>query len=170
MTHYQYIFDYLLYFQRYALDKLFISSIRKGNNSVNTGDRVMVLALCNSPHDPLSVYQVSLNHLVYFQRYAPDKLFIAKIKKGSNSVKTGDRVMVLALCSSAHDPLSVYQVSFNSLTYFQRYAPDKLFSAKNIKGSNSINTGDRITVLVLCNSPHSPLSLYQVSLNYLQYF
>ena len=54
---------------------------------------------------------------------------------GSNSVNTGDRVMVLTLCSSAHDPLSVYQVSFNSLIYFQGYTPDKLFSAKNIKGS-----------------------------------
>ena len=40
------------------------------------------------------------------------KLFTAKIKKGSNSVNTGDRVMVLALCNSPHGPLSLYQVSF----------------------------------------------------------
>ena len=58
----------------------------------------MVLALCNSPHDPLSVYHVSFNSLVYCQRYAPDKLFMANNKKGSNSVNTGYRVMVLALC------------------------------------------------------------------------
>ena len=57
-----------------------------GSNSVNTGDRVMVLALCNSPNGPLSVYQVSFHSLVYFQRYAPDKLFIAKFKKGSYSI------------------------------------------------------------------------------------
>ena len=38
------------------MDKLFISKIRKGSNSVNTGDRVVVLALCNSPHYLLSVY------------------------------------------------------------------------------------------------------------------
>ena len=31
-----------------------------------------------------------------FQRYSPDKQFIAKIKKGSISVNTGDRVTVLA--------------------------------------------------------------------------
>ena len=53
--------------------------------------------------------------LLYFQRYAPDKLFIAKIKKGSNSVNTGDRVMVVAFCYSPHGPLSVYQVSLNYL-------------------------------------------------------
>ena len=33
----------------------------------------MGFALDNSPHEPLSVYQVSFNSLVYFQRYAPDK-------------------------------------------------------------------------------------------------
>ena len=63
----------------------------------------------------------------------------------------------------------MYQVSFNSLLYFQRYAPDKLFTAKIKKGSNSVNTGDRVMVLAFCNSPHGPLSVYQVSLNYLQY-
>ena len=42
-----------------------LQNIEKGSNSVNTGDRVMVLAFCNSPHGPLSVYQVSLNYLHY---------------------------------------------------------------------------------------------------------
>ena len=79
----------------------------------------MVLAFCNSLHGPLSVYQVSLNHLQYFfLRYATDKLFLAKIKKGSNSVYTGDRVMVLAFCNSPRGPLSEYQVSLNYLQYF----------------------------------------------------
>ena len=49
-------FNSLLYFQRYALDKLFVAKIK---NSINTGYRVMVLAFCNSPHGPLSVYEVS---------------------------------------------------------------------------------------------------------------
>ena len=71
------------------------------------------------------MYQVSFNSLLYFQRYAPDKLFIAKIKNGSNSVNTGDRVMVLAFCNSPYSPLSVYQVSLNYLQYFKRYAPGK---------------------------------------------
>ena len=43
-------------------DKLFIAIIKKGSNSVNTGDSVMVLAFCNFPDSPLSVYQVSLNY------------------------------------------------------------------------------------------------------------
>ena len=76
------------------------------------------------------MYQVSCHSLVYFQRYAPDKLFTVKIKKGSNSVNTVDRVTILALCTSADGPHSMYQVSFNSRVYFQRYAPNKLFIAK----------------------------------------
>ena len=56
------------------------------------------------------MYQVSFNSLLHFQRDALDKLFIAKIKKGSNSVNTSDSVMVLAFCNSLHGPLSVYQV------------------------------------------------------------
>ena len=89
----------------------------------------MILAFCTFADGPLSMYQVSFYSLVYFQRYAPNKLFIAKTKKGSNPVNTVDMVMVLALCYS-DGPLSMYQVSFNSLAYFQRYAPDKLFIAK----------------------------------------
>ena len=61
------------------------------------------------------MYQVSFNSLLYFQRYAPDKLFIAKIENGSSSIKTGDTVMLLAFCTSSDGPLSVDQVSFNSL-------------------------------------------------------
>ena len=55
---------------------------------------------------------------------------------------------------------SMYQVSFNSLLYFQRYAPDKLFTAKIKKGSNSLNIGDRVIVLAFFNSPDGPLSVY----------
>ena len=88
--------------------------------------------LCTFSGCHLSMYQVSFNSLLYFQRCAPDKLFIAKIKKGSNSVNTGDRVvMVLAFCNFLHDPLSVYQVSFNYLQYFKRFALYKPPIAKN---------------------------------------
>ena len=65
-------------------------------------------ALCTSSDGHLSIYQVSFNSLLYFQPYGPDKLFTAKIKKESNSVNTGDRVMVLALCNFLYGPLSVY--------------------------------------------------------------
>ena len=65
------------------------------------------------------MYQVSFNSLLYFQRYAPDKLFIAKIRMVSNSVNTGDRVMVLAFCNSLYSPLSLYQVSLFIFTTFR---------------------------------------------------
>ena len=61
-----------------ALDKLSISKVRKGSNSKKTGNRGLVLALCKFPHEPLSVYQVSFNSLVYFQRYALDKFLLQK--------------------------------------------------------------------------------------------
>ena len=67
-------------------------------------------------------------------------------------------------CTSPDGRLSMYH-------FFFQYAPDKLFIMQKInKGSNSVNTGDRVLVLAFCNSPHGPLSVYQVSLNYLQYF
>ena len=134
---------------------------------MNTGDRVMVLAFSDSPHDPLSMYQVSFNFLVYFHRHAPDKHFIAKIK--SNSVITDDRVMILALCTTYDGLLSMYQGSFNSFVYFQRYALNKLFIAKIKKGSNSVNIVDRVTILAL-SIADGPLSIYQVSFNSLVYF
>ena len=54
MALYQYIKFHL--FQRNARDKLFIAKMNKGSNSVNTVDRVMIFALYNFPHGPLSVY------------------------------------------------------------------------------------------------------------------
>ena len=97
---------------------------------VNTVDRVTVLALCFFADGPLSMYQVSFNPLVIFQRYSPDKLFIEKMKKGSDSIYTVDRVMVFTSCNFADGTLSMYQVSFNSLIYFQIYAPEKLLLQK----------------------------------------
>ena len=95
---------------------------------------VMFLVLCTSSDDILSMYQVLFNSLPYCQRYAPDKLNIAETRKGSNSINIGDKVMILAFCTFSDSPLSMYKVSFNSLVFFQRYAPDKLFIAKIKKG------------------------------------
>ena len=55
---------------------------------------------------------VLFNSLLYFYRYALDKLSIAKIKNESKFVNTGDRVMALAFCNFLYSPLSLYQVSF----------------------------------------------------------
>ena len=78
--------------------------------------------------------------------------------------------MVLALSTFSDNLLSMYQVLFNSFLYFQRYVSDKLNIAKIRKGSNSVNTFDRVMVLTFCSFPHGLPSVYQVSLNYLQHF
>ena len=85
---------------------------------VITWVRVMVLALCTFSDDILSMYQVYLIPFYIFKRYVPEKLNIAKIRKASSSVNTGDRVMVLTFCDFPRGPLSVYQVPFNYLQYF----------------------------------------------------
>ena len=41
-------------------------------------------------------------------RYAPDKLFITKIEKGSISVNTVDRGMIFKTCTSSYNHLSLY--------------------------------------------------------------
>ena len=84
-----------------------------------------------------------------------------KSRKENNSVITCDRAMVLALCTFSDGHLAMYQISFNSLPYFQRYAPDKLFIAKTKKESNSINTGDRATSSAFCIFPQGLLAVYQ---------
>ena len=67
---------------------------------VITCNRVTGLALCTISDGHLSMYQVSFDSLLYFQRYAPDKFNIAKIRR-NNSINTEDRVMVLSFCVSA---------------------------------------------------------------------
>ena len=96
---------FIFIFKRYVLDTSLILQKIKREITVIICDRVLVIALCSFSDGRLSMYQVSFNSLRYFQRYVPDKLFIAKIKKGSNSVNTGERVMVLAFCNSTHSPL-----------------------------------------------------------------
>ena len=86
------------------------------------------------------------------------------------TVLTRDRVTVLAVCTFSDSHSSMYQVSFNSLLDFQRYAPDKLFIAKIKKDSKSLNTGDRVTAFAFCNWLHSLYHCNRASLNYLQYF
>ena len=71
--------------------------------------------------------------------------------------------MVPALCTSSDDPLSMYQVSFNSLPYFRNVLRTNFLLQKVKKVSNSVNTGDMVTVFVFCNSSHSPLSVYHLS-------
>ena len=61
---------------------------------------------------------------------------------------TCDRVTVLVLCTSFDVCLSVY--SFISFPFiFSEICSGQAFYCKN--------TGDRVTVLAICNSPHGPL-------------
>ena len=56
----------------------------------------------------------------------PTNFLLQKIKKGSYSVTIDDRVTSLAFYNSPYGLLSVVQVSFNYLQYFERYALDKI--------------------------------------------
>ena len=123
----------------------------------------------------IALYHCIKFHVFIFNTFRDmlrSSLLLQKLKKENNSKITCDRVTALALCASSDGRLSMYQVSFNSFLHLQRYAPDKLFTAKIKKrtGSNSLNTSDRVIGLAFCSSPHGHLSVYQVSLNYLQYF
>ena len=84
--------------------------MKKGSKFVNTGDRVMILKFCTFSDNPLSMYHVSFNSLLYLQRYTANKFFMPKIKKENNSVNTVDMVMILAFCTYSDGPLLMYQV------------------------------------------------------------
>ena len=98
------------------------------------------------------MYQVSFNYRLYFQRYASTKFNIAKNRNENNSVNTDNRVMYFTFCSSPQGPLSLFQVTFIYLQYFQKYASDKLTITKVRKGNNSVIICDGVTVRALCTS------------------
>ena len=102
-------------------NKACIQSISKGDNSRQMARQTPLPALCTSSDGHLSIYQVSFNSLLYFQRYAPDKLLIAEIKKGSNSVNTGDRFGSCIL-----QFLSWPSISVSSFIYLSSILLDKL--------------------------------------------
>ena len=121
----------------------------------------------------IAFYHCIKFHLFIFNTFRDmlqTSLLLQKLEREITLKITCDRVTVLALCTSSDGHLSMYQVSFNSLLFLQRYVLDKLFIAKMKKGSDSVNTGESVIVLAFCNSLHSPLSVYQVSFIYLQYF
>ena len=67
---------------------------------------------------------------------------------------------LLAFCTFSDGRLLIYQVSFNSLEYFQRYAPHKL-SIENIKKeSNSVNTPEKASIFALDIFADGSLSMY----------
>ena len=70
----------------------------------------MILAFYIFSDGPLSIYQVSFDTLIYFQKYAADKLFIAKNKKESNSLILLTGLWFLHYALLADDRLSIYQV------------------------------------------------------------
>ena len=54
-----------------------------------TDAQAPLLALCTSSDGHLSMYLVSFNSLLYFQRYASTSFLLKKIEKGSNAINTG---------------------------------------------------------------------------------
>ena len=113
--------------------------LRKGGREITVifCDRVMILAFCTSSDDPLSMYQDSFNSLLYFQRYAPDKLIIAKIKKGSNPVNTGDRV------------IKIHSIPF----YTFRDMPRTSLLLQKLGREITVIFCDRVMILAFCTSP-----------------
>ena len=55
----------------------------------------MVLALCTSSDGSLSMYKFHIIPFYTFRDMLRTSFLLQKIKKGSNSINTGDRVMVL---------------------------------------------------------------------------
>ena len=96
----------------------FIAKIKNGSNSVNTGDKITVvieLRFCNSPYDPLSGYQVSLNNLQYFKRYALDKSVTDGRKDARMDRRTDGRTDKEAtICSPFGGHKNVYNISGKS--------------------------------------------------------
>ena len=82
-----------------------------GCNTAKSGDKATVLAFCTSFLGPLSIHQVSFHSFYTFRDMLRTSFILQKLKTGSNSVNTGDRVMVHAFCNFSHGPLSVYEVS-----------------------------------------------------------
>ena len=148
------------------MDKLVIAKIGKGNNSINICERVVLHFAVTL----MTVYQYIKFHSFIFNTFRAmlqTNLLLHKLRR-QITIITCERVMVLALGTSSNDILSMYQVLFNFLLYFQRYARDKLNIAKIRRGSNSVST--KVMVTAFCNSPHSLLSVYQVPFQYIQYF
>ena len=121
----------------------------------------MVLAFCSSSVGPLSIYQVSFHSLLYFKRLLRTSFLLQKLKRGSNPVNTGDRVMVLAFCNSPHGPLSVYKVSLNHLQYFERYAPD--MKLKDPGAVNSAKKTSECSLTTIWTSPTPSHSTNHIS-------
>ena len=72
---------------------------------------------------------------------------------------------------SAFPLLAVYQyIKFHFIPFYTFRDIRSFLPQKLKRGSDSVNTGDKDTILAFCNSPYGPLSVYQVSLNDLQYF
>jgi hypothetical protein len=59
-------------FSSYAPDEKNNGKVTKGNYSVSTLDRVMVLVHCTSSYCAWPYYEVVLNSNLYFSSYAPD--------------------------------------------------------------------------------------------------
>ena len=105
-------------FQRCASNNPIIAKVGKGNNSINTGDRVMVLAcLLHFPPLPsISISSFICLSSIHLEIYS--NLLLQKLGR-EITVITSDRVLILAVCTSSDKILSMYQVLFITCYSFQ---------------------------------------------------
>ena len=116
------------------------------------------------------MYQISFHSLLYFQIYAPDNLFIAKIKKGHNSVNIAREVTVYVFCTSSDHVLLLYQVSRKYLQRLTSYGADTISILIITKGHNSVHIASGVTAFVLCTPSNQDLHLYLVMRKYSERF
>ena len=111
------------------MEKLVIAKIGKGNNFVITCDIATVFAITQRL---IALYQCIKFNLIPFNTSRDILRATLSLQKLEREITViiCDRVMVLALYTCFDDLLSMYQVLFNSLLYFQSYASDNLNAAK----------------------------------------
>ena len=165
---YQFLWNYLKWYQSYRADTISILKITKGNNSAKNVGGVTVVNLCTSSGHALYLCQVSWNYLERYQSYRADTISILKITKGNNSAKNVGGVTVVNLCMSPGHSLYFYQFLWNYLKWYQSYRADTISILKITKGNNSAKNVGGVTVVNLCTSSGHALYLCQVSWNYLE--
>ena len=141
-------------------NKIFVAKVTNAYNLTRTSNRVMVLLILTSSYCLLSMNQVSFDSFNTLKETLKTNLLLEKNRKGNSSLIICNRVIDLALCIFSDGRLLMYQVSFDSLFYLQRYAPDKLFIAKIKKENNSVTTCDKVTIFSLCTFSVGLLSIY----------
>ena len=121
----------------------------------------------------MALYQCSKFHLFIFNTFRDMLWTSLLLQKLEREITLKLLVIELRFLHSALSLMAVCQcIKFYLISFytFRDMLQTSFLLQKLRRGVTPVNTGDRVMVLTFCNSPHGPLSVYQVSLNYLQYF